>query len=1130
MFKTPKLLLILSLIVLFNINIKAQSVADTSIITWPFDLGTAGQVATYSAGTSSYYSTNWVENGANLKYSGSATNYSIKYTRFQPIAQSSSVDSTNVVSFKFRPTTGLSFAPKNISFDCMRYGTDGGSIDVVWKSSNGTKTNIATAIKPARDNSGAGTHASYDLSALTIPASNGDCGLYIYIYALGNTKTIGLSNINIKGFYSGTIIDIPKDTLTLAASPLNGGTVACFPVGTVFDEGTSLTVSATRAFGYMFSHWTSSGTDTISKNSSYTFIITKDTTLNAVFKPINTYSLTLNTSGGAQNYMVVVSPSGTVINQQTMYEEGTTVNLTAYGNQVLTFTNWLTGETNSTLNLQMTQNQNITAVYSAADYVVGWDFYKAGGNSRPADFYSTSENQTATLILRKADGTLNSWLDKSNISVAAAYNSARGSGINWKPLADQYYFQTSFVAKDFTDIKVSAGISYGYNAYTTQYCQYSLDGTNFTTVGTYTMPNTNTWYDNTFNLPADANHADRVYVRWIPDYNSAINGTTAVGNDGTSISNIFITATSSIFNDGVAPLLISSVPSNNSTGASATGKIVLTFDEKVMIASGSTGIATLNDKQLFPAISGKTVTFPYTGLEYNTPYTFTLPDSSVSDLTGNTLSTAITITFTTMTRPTVAKKLFDFVVGVDGDFKAALAAATAASSSGNRFRIFFPKGQYNIGPLTGDANQKTNISLSNISLTGEKDSSVVLYNKPTSEGISVTATLAFTSAANNIYMQDITLLNKLDYRAGSFSGRAAALQDQGNKNIFKNVHLLSNQDTYYSGGGRYYFEGGSLHGTVDFICGGGDVFFNESLLYLEDRTGNCITAPATASTWGYVFSNCTIDGFATANGNYILGRPWQNAPKSVYINTKMKILASAAGWGEMGVAPAVFAEYNSATNEGAPVDLSLRKTTWVVGGVTTTINPVLTTQQASQYTIENVVGGNDAWQPKLYTEQAPVPVISYDGSKISWSDNNYVLCWAICKNGSFIEFTTSTSYTVPSDVANGTIYTVRAANEMGGLGANSNEITISNSVSAKSLSEASVKIYPNPVTDMVNISVSKITKGSMLSVISMHGNVILSKPVISETSDLDLKELPAGIYLIRIVSGKENIVKQIVKK
>ena len=134
------------------------------------------------------------------------------------------------------------------------------------------------------------------------------------------------------------------------------------------------------------------------------------------------------------------------------------------------------------------------------------------------------------------------------------------------------------------------------------------------------------------------------------------------------------------------------------------------------------------------------------------------------------------------------------MVGKDGDFKAALTAATAASSIGERFRIFFPDGEYDLGTLTGDNNQKTVISLPNVSYIGQSAEKVVLFNKPASEGIGVTATVNFTSSAKNLYMQDITLLNKMDYRTGTLLGRAVALQDQGNKNIYKKNDIKIHKD------------------------------------------------------------------------------------------------------------------------------------------------------------------------------------------------------------------------------------------------------------------------------------------------------------------------------------------------
>jgi pectin methylesterase-like acyl-CoA thioesterase len=799
----------------------------------------------------------------------------------------------------------------------------------------------------------------------------------------------------------------------------------------------SVNLTATKNFGYAFVNWVDSISGAV-LSSANPYTVTMDGTkhIKAVFNTLNTYKLTVNLVGGAKGYMVTASPAATVVNGNNMYEDGTVVTLTASNNSILTFSNWSSGSTNSTLQLTMNQDQSTTATYSAVDYLVGWDFYTSGNSSRPADFYSTSDNSTSTLVMRKADGTGSFWLDKSTTAANGYYN--RGAAVNWQPIANRFYYQTSFVATDFTSIKVIAGLLYNYNAYQIQKCEYSLDGTNFTTLDTYTMTSGQTWYDKTISLPAECDHASRVYVRWIPDYTSSIVGTTSA-NDGTAISSIYITGTKVAYNDGLAPSLSSSVPASSGTGVSATGKVVLNFSKNVQIANGTT--ATVGSKTLTPVVSGKTISFSYSGLSYNTTYTFTLPAGTVSDAFANTLSSAVTFSFTTMSHPTVTKKNFDFVVGVDGDFAAALAAATSASSSGNRFRVFFPNGTYNIGSITGNANQMTTIALPNVSYIGQSESGVILANLPTTEGISSTATIAFTSAASNNYMQDITLQNNYPYN--STTGRAVALWDQGNKNIYKNVKLLSYQDTYYSGSAiRSYFENSEIHGVVDFLCGGGDVYFNNSTIYVENRSGSVITAPATTTNWGYVFNNCTIDGAAGDNGNYYLGRPWNNAPKAVYINTTMNIQPASAGWTTMGsTPPSVFAEYNSVTSSGATVDVSSRMTTYTYNGVSTSMTPVLTAQQAANYTIDNVLAGNDAWQPTYYTDQLESPAITGTNRTINWADNNYASCWGVFRNGIFVQFTTTNSYTIPANTVSGSVFTVRAANEMGGLSTVSNSYT-----------------------------------------------------------------------------------------
>src|SRR5574344_42849 len=394
----------------------------------------------------------------------------------------------------------------------------------------------------------------------------------------------------------------------------------------------------------------------------------------------------------------------------------------------------------------------------------------------------------------------------------------------------------------------------------------------------------------------------------------------------------------------------------------------------------------------------------------------------------------------------VTKKNFDFVISVDGDFKAAMnAAANAKPTENNRFYILFPAGKYNIGALTGDANQMTVFPTSNVSFIGTESDSVVIYNKSINEGISISATIQFK--AGNIYMQDLSLKNTANYgNEGSYSetGRHDALMTIGDKFIYKNVKLLSTQDTYYTklgnNKGRSYWEGGEIHGTTDFICGDGDVFF-QGVRLLEMRK-SAMTAAATTATWGYVFNECTIDALnSSINGNYTLGRSWRDA-KTVFLNSKMNAKPTAEGWGNpMNSVPQVFAEYNSKDGSGNTVDLSKRRTTYEKDGNTVKLNPVLSANEAAKYTVSNGLKGTDKWDPAALAKQVDAPIISQNGKLLTWKNNDKALCYVIFIDGKYKSNVTTNSYDI-SSISIGSKITVRAANSMGGLGAASNTITI----------------------------------------------------------------------------------------
>lgn len=981
------------------------------------------------------------------------------------------VGSTKAIEWTVKPSKGLTFTPTSISTYVNRFGTDSeNGVTVTAKLSNGTSVDLGnfTALRENKTtetdkfskNENLTNHIVIQLTAEQQAQLTSAEGFTLSCtVGVGSTKEQGFADVHINGLLNGTVQQVEQYTLSAAVSTVGAGTVKVSPAGTVFDAETSITVTATKNFGYKFVNWTDANNKVVSTDEAYTFSISTNTALKANFEKINTYALDYKVEGGAKDYMVSATPAPTVVNGKNMYEEGTEVTLTASSNDILTFTNWNDGETGAERKINMNADQSFTAAYSAKDFIAGWDFYKSAREGRTADF-AAEDNDVDQLILRDADGNAYGWLDKSN---SAGGYEGKNAAVNWttvstKPLGETYW-QTKVNATAFTDIKVKSSMLYNYNAYETYNVEYSLNGTDWTKVGAINMPGTKAWTDGEFTLPSDANNKAEVYIRWIADKTSSIKGATG-NNDGIAIAGIYITGTAQLVNDGKAPVLVNTVPAEGATNASANGKIVLTFDEKVKLTGNAA--ATLGTQKIEGAVSGKTITFAYKGLNYATAYTFTLAAGSVADLTDNATDQAIVLNFTTKTKPAVTKALYNFIVPTDGDFKAALAAAAKRTDTSKRFRIFIKQGDYKIpadenSKVTGGdgksyANPTIYMNTPNVSIIGEGMDNTSLTNTiPNSgqsanvlEGIGKGDVLCLQKGATNTYFQDLKMYSSM----GDAKGRDIVLNDQSNKTICKNVNLWAYQDTYVSNNqnGKFYFEDGILRGRTDYLCGKGDVYYNNVELWICEK-GGYLAVPSQPKKYGYIFKDCTIKDATEAkdlNGNYTLGRPWgKGTPIALYIDTKMEAIPSAAGWNEMsGGYPKRFAEYNSYTSTGSVVDLKDRKKVYdaydskdgdnyVNRRNETAGDPILTAEEAATYTIETVMGQDDDWDPTAATEQASAPSnVKLNGTTLAWDNNDYALLWAVCKNGKVVDFTITPSYIVDDTSAT---WSVRAANEMGGL-------------------------------------------------------------------------------------------------
>ena len=315
------------------------------------------------------------------------------------------------------------------------------------------------------------------------------------------------------------------------------GSVSCNPAGAEFDEGTQLTVTATENFGYHFVAWTDENGNEVSTQNPYSFEIKANTTLIAQYTKKNVYALNLKLEGGANANLVQFTPEGNVVEGVHYYEEGTDVKLIAQNNRILTFTNWEDNTTTMERDVKMDGEKNLTATFSAVDYIVGWDLYQdAPKSDRAADYASDSEN-AGILTLRKADGTTTSWLANG---VAAGKVQGRYGIRVWRPITENWYFEISFSSKGYQNLKLSAAVGDDYNAYSIINAEYSTDGTTFTKFGTYELPNRG-WTDGEFDLPAEANDQQRVYIRFMPDYTSPKVGVES-NNDGTMLTDVFVLA------------------------------------------------------------------------------------------------------------------------------------------------------------------------------------------------------------------------------------------------------------------------------------------------------------------------------------------------------------------------------------------------------------------------------------------------------------------------------------------------------------------------------------------------------------------------------------------------------------
>jgi len=217
----------------------------------------------------------------------------------------------------------------------------------------------------------------------------------------------------------------------------------------------------------------------------------------------------------------------------------------------------------------------------------------------------------------------------------------------------------------------------------------------------------------------------------------------------------------------------------------------------------------------------------------------------------------------------------------------------------------------------------------------------------------------YTSFTVLVQGSDTQLENLTIINSSGRVGQAVALHVEGDRFKAKNCRFLGNQDTLYAAieNSRQYYQDCYIEGTTDFIFGKATVVFQNCTI--KNLSDSYITAASTSATqkFGFVFINCTLIADETVTKAY-LGRPWRPYAKTVFISCNLGKHILPEGWNpwkgdlmfpnkELTV---FYAEYKSKGDGASPKT----RLTWT---------KQLTDKEAKNYTLKNILGGTDQWNP-----------------------------------------------------------------------------------------------------------------------------------------------------------------------
>ncbi len=386
--------------------------------------------------------------------------------------------------------------------------------------------------------------------------------------------------------------------------------------------------------------------------------------------------------------------------------------------------------------------------------------------------------------------------------------------------------------------------------------------------------------------------------------------------------------------------------------------------------------------------------------------------------------------------------VFDCVVAQDGtghyaNLQDAIDAAPAHSR--NPYIIFVKRGRYHEHVFIPE-------DKSGLRIIGQGRDVVRIFDDRVSGGrnaspVDVAATVV--CHAPDVYFEGITFENSWGTRMKD-GPQALALYTKNDRIVVNRCAMLSYQDTYRTAevvNGRNYVRDCFIEGAVDFIYGQGNVYFDSCTLNIVRKEGGFIVATKheEGTRWGYVFRNATITAPGHAADTQVwLGRPWLHKPMAVFIDTRAEVTIPPEGWYDhMSTLPKVYADYGTTDGNGRPLDLSRRISRYYKVEGTDTLwgdcKSRLTDAEAATYTIDNVLGGDDGWQPQQLCMALLAPRVTVKGRTLVWAPVRGARGYVVEHRGRVVAVTADCRFSLPADT---TGYCVRTVSPNGSLSMN----------------------------------------------------------------------------------------------